>query len=65
MKTLMAKDAKYSFGRLIYLAHAEPVKVAMHGMPVVEVMAEEESERLMAFETDGVDNHTKETLKAN
>ena len=28
MKTLTAKDAKYSFGRLIDLARAEPVTVA-------------------------------------
>ncbi len=34
MKTLMAKEAKYGFGRLIDLARAEPVAVAKHGRPV-------------------------------
>ena len=41
MKTLAAKDAKYSFGRLIDLARAEPVTVVKHGRPVVVVMAVE------------------------
>jgi len=31
MLTLSAKDANYSFGRLIDLARAEPVVVAKHG----------------------------------
>ena len=44
MKILTAKDAKYSFGRLIDLARAEPVTVAKHGRPVVVVMAVEEFE---------------------
>ena len=30
MKTLTAKDVKHGFGRLIDLAHAEPVAVAKH-----------------------------------
>jgi len=51
MKTLTAKDAKYSFGRLIDLARAEPVTVAKHGRPVVVVMAVEEYERLMVLES--------------
>jgi len=46
MKTLTAKDAKYSFGRLIDLARSEPVAVAKHGRPVVVVMSVEEFERL-------------------
>ena len=50
MKTLTAKDAKYSFGRLIDLARAEPVTVAKHGRPVVVVMAVEEFERLKALD---------------
>ena len=49
MKTLTAKEAKYSFGRLIDLARAEPVTVAKHGRPVVVVMAVEEFERLNAL----------------
>jgi hypothetical protein len=35
MKSLTPKDAKYGFGRLIDLAHAEPMAVAKHGRPVV------------------------------
>jgi prevent-host-death family protein len=46
MQTLTAKDAKYSFGRLIDLARTSPVAVAKHGRPVVVVMAIEEYERL-------------------
>ena len=42
MQTQMAKDPKYGFGRLVDLARAEPVAVAKHGSPVVEVMAVEE-----------------------
>ena len=64
MKTLTAKDAKYSFGRLIDLARAEPVTVAKHGRPVVVVMAVEEYERLKVLETGGVDNRTSKALKA-
>ena len=54
MKTLTAKDAKYSFGRLIDLARAEPVTVAKHGRPVVVVMAVEEYERLKALDSSKV-----------
>jgi prevent-host-death family protein len=50
MKTLMAKEAKHGFGRLIDLARAEPVAVAKHGRPGVVVTALEEYERLKVFE---------------
>jgi prevent-host-death family protein len=50
MKTLSAKDAKYSFGRRINLAGAEPLAVAKHGRPVVVVMAVEEFERLKVLD---------------
>jgi prevent-host-death family protein len=50
MRTLTAKDAKYSFGRLIDLARAEPVTVAIHGRAVVVVLAIEEFERLKALD---------------
>ena len=50
MKTLTAKDAKYSFGRLIDFARAEPVTVAKRGRPVVVVMAVEEFKRLTALD---------------
>ena len=51
MPTLMAKDAKYGFGRLIDLARAEPVMVAKHGRPVVVMMVIEEFERLKALDS--------------
>jgi prevent-host-death family protein len=50
MKILTAKDAKYSFGRLIDLARAAPVTVAKHGRPVVVVMSIEEYDQLRALE---------------
>ena len=50
MQTLSAKDAKYSFGRLIDLARAEPIAVTKHGRPVVVVLSVEEYERLKALE---------------
>jgi len=59
MQTLSAKDAKYSFGRLIDLARAGPVAVAKHGRPVVVVMAIEEYDRLKGIEAgrqNGPDN---------
>lgn len=52
MHTLSAKDAKYSFGRLIDLARAEPVAVTKHGRTVVVVLAVEEFERLKDVELD-------------
>ena len=48
-KTPTAKDAKYSFGRLIHPARAEPVTVAKHGRPVAVVMVVEDFERLKAL----------------
>ena len=48
MKTLTVKDAKYSFGRLIDLARAEPVTVAKHRRPVVMVV--EDFQRLKALD---------------
>ncbi len=52
MKAPTAKDAKYGFGRLIDLARAEPVAVAVakHRRPVVVVMAVEEFERLKSLD---------------
>ena len=50
MKTLTAKEAKYSFGHLIDLARAQPLAVAKHGRPVVVVMSVEEYERLKTLE---------------
>ena len=63
MKILTAKDAKYSFGRLIDLARAEPVTVAKHGRPVVVVMAVEEFERLKALDV-GSAGDTAQSAKA-
>lgn len=64
MQTLSAKDAKYSFGRLIDLARAEPVAVTKHGRPVVVVMAVEEYERLKDVERAKADNMSKPEGKA-
>jgi prevent-host-death family protein len=50
MISLSAKDAKYSFGRMIDLARAAPVMIEKHGRPVVVVMALEEFERLKGLE---------------
>jgi prevent-host-death family protein len=44
MQNMSAKHAKYSFGRLIDLARAEPVTVEKHGRPVVVALAIEEYE---------------------
>jgi prevent-host-death family protein len=54
MQSMSAKDAKYSFGRLIDLARAEPVLVAKHGRPVVVVMSVEEYGRLTNRENKDV-----------
>ncbi len=50
MKTLTAKDAKYSFGRMIDLARAKQLAAAKRGRPVAVVMAVEEFERLKALD---------------
>jgi hypothetical protein len=50
MKVLTAKDAKYGFGGLIDLAHAEPMAGAKHGRSVVVGMAVEEYERMKALD---------------
>ena len=50
MQTLSAKDAKYSFRRLIDLARAGHIAVAKHGRPVVVVMAVEVYDRLKGIE---------------
>ena len=65
MKTLTAKDAKYSFGRLIDLARAEPVTVAKHGRPVVVVMAVEEFERLKALDRRASGTADEKDARAN
>ena len=57
MKTLTAKDAKYSFGQLIDLARAAPVAVSKHGRPVVVVVAVEEFERLQALDAPSAKTH--------
>lgn len=46
VRTMSAKDAKNSFGRLIDYARAEPVQVEKHGRPVVVVISVEEFQRL-------------------
>ncbi len=41
----------YRFGRLIELAHAEPVALAKYGQPVVVVLAVTGYERLRSLDT--------------
>ena len=52
IQKLSAGDAKYSFGRLIDTARAEPVTVEKHGRAVVVVLAVEEYEQLKAIESE-------------
>lgn len=47
MKTMSAKDAKYTFGLLLDAARNEPVLIEKHGRPVVVVMAVEQYELLL------------------
>jgi len=46
MRTMSAKDAKNTFGRLLDYALAKPVQVEKHGRPVVIVLSVEEFQRL-------------------
>lgn len=46
MKTLAARNAKNSFGRLIDTAIAEPVLIEKHGRPIVVVISVEEYAKL-------------------
>lgn len=48
MKTMSARDAKNGFGLMIDTARAVPVMIKEHGRGVVEVVAIEEYERLIA-----------------
>jgi prevent-host-death family protein len=52
VKSVSAREAKYSFGKLIDTARAEPVTVEKHGRAVVVVLAVEEYERLKAIESE-------------
>ena len=52
MKSISARDAKYSFGKLIDTARAGPVTVEKHGRAVVVVLAVEEYERLKTIESE-------------
>lgn len=52
MKSMSAKEAKDSFGRLIDIARAAPVVIEKHGRPVVVVLSVEEYERLKAIESE-------------
>jgi prevent-host-death family protein len=60
METLTAKDAKYSFGRLIDIARTKPVAVTKHGRPVIVVIALEEFERLKALDAPAAKRKRKE-----
>jgi prevent-host-death family protein len=52
MKSMSAKEAKDSFGRLIDTARAAPVVIEKHQRPVVVVLSVEEYERLTAIEAE-------------
>jgi prevent-host-death family protein len=52
MKSMSAKEAKDSFGRLIDTARASPVVIEKHRRPVVVVLAVEEYDRLKAIEIE-------------
>lgn len=56
MKSMSARDAKNSFGRLLDDARAQPVVVEKHGRPVVVVLAVEEFERLKELEDESTDS---------
>ena len=47
MRTVLAKDAKYNFGKLIDLARTAPIAVTKHDREVVVVLAVEEYARLI------------------
>jgi hypothetical protein len=49
VRTLTAQDAKFGFGRLVDIAHAEPTAVAKHGHPVIVRVGVEEFLRLTAL----------------
>jgi prevent-host-death family protein len=64
MKSLTAKDAKYTFGNLIDLARAAPVAVTKHGRPVVVVLSVETFKRLNGMKaTDRVAAATQTNKK--
>lgn len=50
MRSISARDAKNSFGKLIDLARAEPVAIEKHGRTVVVVLSVESYETLLAGE---------------
>lgn len=50
MRSISARDAKNSFGKLIDMARAEPVAIEKHGRTVVVVLSVESYEMLLAGE---------------
>lgn len=50
MRSMSARDAKNSFGKLIDMARAEPVAIEKHGRTVVVVLSIESYEMLRAGE---------------
>jgi Protein of unknown function DUF45 len=63
MKAPAAKDAKYGFGRLIDLAHAEPVAGAKYERSVVMAMAVEEYERMKALDAPAAVRASRQKAK--
>jgi prevent-host-death family protein len=52
MRTLAAKEAKNSFGRLLDTARQEPVTIEKNGRAVAVILSLEEFERLQALEEE-------------
>lgn len=50
MKTMSAREAKNSFGLMIDIARAEPVRIEKHRRGVVVVISVEEYERLSQYD---------------
>ncbi|NNE61810.1 MAG: type II toxin-antitoxin system Phd/YefM family antitoxin [Woeseia sp.] len=59
MKSMSAKDAKNSFGRLLDDARAHPVVVEKHGRPVIVVLSIEEFERLKELDNERTNSRKK------
>lgn len=58
MRAFSAADAKNHFGELIDAARLAPVSVTKYDRPFVVVMSVEEFEKLKAFQTPDVPQHS-------
>lgn len=65
MKSVSARDAKNSFGKLIDNALIEPVTIEKHGRPVVVVLSVDRFEELkLRGEDRAQDRHSDEVIRA-